>query len=496
MLHRKFILLLFLIFFFSCTPPNKKIEISPTENLIAQIKYLINDPVLFNAQIGIYVESIKDNKVIFRQNEQKLFVPASNQKIFTTAAALENLGSEYRFRTEFYAFGEISDSVLNGNLVIRGFGDPSISGKFRNGDALAFFREFADSLKNKGIAKITGDIIGNEGFFTDKKLGSGWNWDDETHSYAAQIGALSFNDNSVDIILSPTDSIGGAVKIQTYPDTDYIQILNMVKTVHPDSLSNISVLRQRAKNVIEITGNLSLFSSPIRKTVTIENPARWYLNIFNKVLNEKGIIIEGKINSDSRPLTLKEIQNNDLLFTHYSPNLTQIVKVINKKSNNFYAEQTLKTLGAEIEKKGSSKAGSSVVKKWLKKLGIIDNQAIIVDGSGLSRYNLISPLVSVEVLKHMYYSNNFNDFYKSLPIAGIDGTLKNLMENSVAEEIVRAKTGTMSNVRNLAGYTTDRSGNDYIFVIMVNSFSVPVQYVKEFQARICILLTAFNPQNN
>ncbi len=174
MLLRTIILALLVLSFISCIPHKLKREVSSTESLVSQIEYLVNDPILANAQIGLYIESIKDNRIIFQQNENKLFVPASNQKLFTTAAALDNLGREYRFRTEVYAFGEISDSTLNGDLVIRGMGDPSISGKFRDGDAIAIFREWADSLKAKGIAKISGDIIGNEGFFTDQKLGNGW----------------------------------------------------------------------------------------------------------------------------------------------------------------------------------------------------------------------------------------------------------------------------------------------------------------------------------
>ncbi len=493
MLLRNSILTLLIFSFLSCIPHKLKREVSSSEDLVSQIEYLVNDPILANAQIGLYIESIKDNRIIFQQNENKLFVPASNQKLFTTAAALENLGREYRFRTEVYAFGEISDSTLKGDLVIRGMGDPSISGKFRDGDALAIFREWTDSLKAKGIVKISGDIIGKEGFFTDQKLGNGWMWDDESYYYAAQINALSYNDNVVEILLSPGDSIGATVRIQTEPHSDYITILNRAQTVHPDSLSNIKITRQRAKNVVEISGKLSLSSQQIKKTVTIENPAIWFLSTFCNVLNDKGIVTEGTSKSSPIPFSLKEIQNNSLLFTHYSPELVQIVKVINKKSNNLYAEQTLKTLGAEITKKGTAKAGASVVNRWLKKLGIIENQAIIVDGSGVSRYNLISPLATAAVLKYMYHSKNFNDYYGSLPIAGRDGTLENLMKNSVAEGVARAKTGTMTNVRCLAGYTTDQSGKDYVFIIMVNSFSVPVQYVKEFQAKICILLTAFDP---
>ena len=189
-------LLLFMIFaFFYCSPSKIERTFSNEEKLIKEINYLLSDPSLANAEIGLYIESLSDNRTVFRQNEYKLFVPASNQKLYTTAAALENLGSDFHFKTEFYSHGKIENNILNGDLIVRGMGDPSISGRFKNDDVLAYFSDWADSLKSKGITKISGKLIGNDSYFSGSKLGYGWNWvtTDVADPYTVGTGMMSLS---------------------------------------------------------------------------------------------------------------------------------------------------------------------------------------------------------------------------------------------------------------------------------------------------------------
>lgn len=492
MFPRNFLFILFILSFLSCTPSIKVSENSPTENLIAQIKYLINDPVLANAQIGIYIESITANSVIFKQNEYKLFVPASNQKLYTTAVALEKLGIDYRFETQFYTSGDVSDSTLKGDLIIRGKGDPTISGRFREKDVKAYFRDWADSLRSKGISEIEGNVIGDDTYFQGDKLGLGWNWDDEPYWYSAQIGALSYNDNCVDLEIMAGEKVGEKVIVRTNPETDFVEIDNRATTIEQDSLSTLQIGRARGKNIIELRGGLPVGSVIIRESITIENPALWFMDTFINVLKEKGIAVSGTYKLRYRAETTTAPEKK-LLFTHNSPDMQQLIKVVNKGSHNFYAEQIFKTLGAEINKKGTAKEASNVIMSWLNTIAVTNSQAIPVDGSGLSRMNLVSPYSTAALLKHMYHSKNYNAFYNSLPIAGVDGTLKDRMKNSVAQNVVRAKTGYVRYMRSLSGYTRDRAGNDYLFVIMFNYYSVPTPYVNKLQDKIAILITGFNP---
>ncbi|KAA3617777.1 MAG: D-alanyl-D-alanine carboxypeptidase/D-alanyl-D-alanine-endopeptidase [Calditrichaeota bacterium] len=494
MLIRKFLFVLLVFSLLSCKPNFKTTSHSPKENLISQIKYLINDPVLANAQIGIFIESISDNSVLFKQDEYKLFVPASNQKLYTTAVALEKLGADYKYETRFFTTGEIQDSSLNGDLFVVGRGDPSISGRFKEKDILAHFKDWADSLKAKGINTINGALIGNDTFFKGHKLGYGWNWDDEPYWYSAQIGALSFNENCIDLEITPGEKEGELIKVKTNPITDYVIIENNAITAAKDSLSTLSIGRARGKNRIEIKGRLPFASSLEKKSITIEKPALWFLDTFIKVLNEQGIEVKNGYKLNTARVDFET--NKKALFTHFSPEMSELVKVVNKGSHNFYAEQVFKTLGAEIKKKGTAKESSKVIMDWLNSNAVTDAHAIIVDGSGLSRMNLVSPYSTATLLKEMYHSENFEPFYYSLPIAGVDGTLKRRMKNSVAQNVVRAKTGYVRYMRSLSGYTKDRSGNDYLFVIMLNYYSVPTAYVNKLQDKIAILLTEFNPQKN
>lgn len=491
MIYRSLILLLLCLNIQFCTFLYKPSSFTAREKLVIEINHLLDDSLLTNANVGICIESLKDSQIIFERNFNKLFIPASNQKLYTTAAALQELGPQFTFLTKFYITGSIRDSILKGNLIIQGQGDPTISGRFYNDDVLKLFKDWGDSLKSKGIKKIQGNLVGDESYFGGYKLGKGWNWDDEPFYYSAQISALSFNENCVNLALSAEGSVGDSVKISCIPKTNYISLINHMIVLSPDSVSQKKVWRQRAENIIELQGGLAQGTKDT-VSVTIENPPLWFIKTFSDVLHSEGINICGTLYTKSNRDSLSE-KNRQLLFTHQSPALSRIVHVVNKKSNNFYAEQLFKTLGAEIDNDGTAKGGAKVIKNWLKNLNVSMDKAITVDGSGLSRMNLVSPFSTAAVLRAMYFSKNFQVYYNSLPVAGKDGTLKKRMNNSVAEGVLRAKTGFVTHVRNLAGYTKDIAGNDYLFVIMVNNYSADTAYINTFQDKIGILLSGFNP---
>jgi len=451
------------------------------------IAYLLDDPNLGNAYLGIYIESLGDDRIIFHQNEHKLFIPASNMKLYTSATGLVKLGENFRYQTIIGTDSTLSDSVLMGNLIIRGMGDPSISGKFNGGDILAYFYNWADSLKNRGIKKIEGKLIGDNSYFESDILADGWNWDDEPFWYSVQPSALSFNDNCVDFMVNPANKVGVPVRIEQNPGISYLDIENKAMTSPADSLKQLDISRTRAQNIAQFSGTLPLGYKTVKESISVERPAEFFLQVFQNVLKDKGITITGGIEVHDAYVAVQ-----DTLFIHRSPELSALLKVLNKKSHNFYADQILKTLGARFGEEGSFKKGTEIVAEWLHSIGVPPSEFIMVDGSGLSRKNLISPFATATLLRWMFNYKDFSTFYNSLPIAGVDGTLKNLMRNSAAQGNVYAKTGTMRHVRSLSGYVKDKNNNPYIFVIMVNNHSVPVAYIKELQGKICILLSNYN----
>ena len=454
------------------------------------IDYIVSDPNLFNAQVGIYIQSLDNDEVIFRMNEHKLFIPASNMKLFTTAVALLKFGPDFRYLTKVYSTDSINTNILEGDLIIWGGGDPTLSSQFENGDARNIFLAWGDSLKSRGINSIHGDIIGDESYFQNDRLGYGWETDDESFYYAAQLGALSFNDNCIDITVMANDSVGLPPRVQISPPTDYVTIKNLATTVAADCVRTLNMRRQRGQNVIFISQEIPINKPYFAESMTIENPARFFIHIFNEVLNEQGINIEGNLKTiqESNAIQYNELK---LLFNHFSIPLADLIKFINKPSQNLYAEQLLLTIGAEFGTIGSQEEGSQVVEKTLAGMGISDNEFIMYDGSGLSRHNLLTPHAVISLLRYMARHKYFDFFYDSLPIAGVDGTLENRMRGTYAETKVRAKTGHVEWVSNLSGYITSLDNERFVFSILVNNFTVPTKHVHSLQEQICILLSRF-----
>jgi len=455
-----------------------------------KISYIISDPNLFNAQIGLYIESIENGETIFANNDHKLFISASNMKIFTTATALLRFGPRFTYKTKVYRGKSIKNGVLLGDLVIRGSGDPTIAPRFSNGDSRAFFRAWADSLLAKGITKIEGNIIGDESYFTTDPLGYGWQWDDEPFYYSAQISALTFNDNCVDVTVVASDNIGEAPEVYLSPPTSYVSIDNKAVTTKPDSVRSLYLTRPRLQNKILIRNNIPVNKSKYTQSLSIEEPARFFVHVLREVLIEKGIHVNGdlKIVKNSSQIDYSDYSH---VFTHQSPPLSEILKIVNKRSQNLYTEQLLVTIAAEYGNNASAAEGIDVVNNTLARMGISINEFSMRDGSGLSRFNLISPHTVSLLLRYMAKHEYFPYFYNSLPIAGVDGTLRSRMKNSPAEGYVRAKTGTVGYVRNLSGYVESTSGESFLFSLLVNNYLLPTPSINNLQDRIGILLATF-----
>jgi serine-type D-Ala-D-Ala carboxypeptidase/endopeptidase (penicillin-binding protein 4) len=487
------LLIFYLLFWLNGCATSRQIsnEIDLFESLQAELLYLISDPNLANAQIGMVIEGLDDGKTLFRHNEHKIFIPASNMKLYTSAAALSILKPEFQFQTYFYTNGSLDNGTLNGDLIIRGMGDPTISGRFRENDIFAYFKDWQDSLKQSGIKKINGRIIADESFFSGSKVRRTWEWDDLPFYYAAQIGALSFNDNCIDLEIIPTMQPSDSVFITQNPEFSEVTIINRARTIHRDSIKTFDISRERGRNIITLSGGLPAGSSNIRQSITIEDPANYFVQVLHHFWRQNGMEISGQpdVISEKSVIDYDELS---ALFIHHSPPLSELLKVVNKNSNNFFTEQFLNTLGVARHAEGSQRSGLRAMNNWAASIGIAPAEFNMIDGSGLSRKNLISPFSTATLLRYMYRHPHFNIFAESLPIAGVDGTLRSRMKDTRAAGNVRAKTGFVGNTRCLSGYVNDADGRPYLFVIMINNYVVPTPYANNLQDKVCVLLSNFS----
>ena len=465
--------------------PGHKIDL-----LREQIAYLTGDPNLFNAQIGLYIEAVSNGEVVYRQNDHKLFIPASNMKIFTTATALLKFGPLFRFRTAIYTDGKIEQNILQGNLIIRGKGDPTIAPRFYNGDVRRVFQNWADSLHILGIREINGDLIGDESYFQTDPLGSGWQWDDEPFWYAAPISALTLNDNCVDVTVVPSDTIGLRPKISIMPPSRFFVIENRARTTAADSVQTLVLNRPRLQNIIIAENEIPQNKPPYQESISVENPALYFVTVLAEVLESRGIILHGSLRTN-RELDQISYNRCRILLTHTSPELAKIIEITNKVSQNLYTEQMLVTLAAEYGRQATAAEGTRIVLNQMKEIGISDMEFSMVDGSGLSRNNLITPNAVSTLLRFMSRHPYFDYFYASLPVTGLDGTLKNRMKKTPAESRVHAKTGFIGHVRNLSGYIYSANDELFLFSMLVNNYTVPTPLINNWQDKICILLCNF-----
>ncbi len=467
-----------------------KYSYASVKEFSAQLMDIFDDQNFASSNWGVVIQSLANGEYFYKRNEDKLFIPASNLKLFTTAAALSLLGNNYKFKTELYKRGEIDGSVLNGDIIIKGYGDPTISGRFYNDDMTKVFSNWADSIANAGIDEIKGQIIGDDDSFDKLGLGEGWAWDYESEWYAAPSGALAFNDNCIDIYVKPS-SLGQRAAIEYLPYNKYTTVLDKVITCSKDSATTVSVHRERGSNLISVAGRIKENSKPMHYYSSVNNPTQYFVVVLKDILQDKGIKVSGyPIDSDD----LKEgidYRKTKLLFTHHSPPLGSIIRIINKDSQNFIAEQLLKTIGYEKYKFGSAHTGILAIRLFLESIGINTDNFMMVDGSGLSHLNLVTPRQIVNLLEYMQRHENFDYFYSSFPIAGVDGTLANRLQRTKAENNARGKTGYLDGVRTLAGYIQTGDKELVAFAMLVNNFIAPIKLAENLQDLVCIRLSNF-----
>lgn len=491
-------MLSFLFLINGCTlrPHLNHSDIFIQSNLSADLQRLFEDPQFYDSIWGVAVQSLKTSEFIYLKNEHINLIPASNLKLFTTATALVKLSPDYQINTPIYRTGTISnDGVLEGDLIIAGRGDPSISGRYYNGEMTHVFKTWADSLRRHGIKKIKGNIIGDDNYFDDEALGRGWAWDYETEWYAAQVSALSFNDNCIDLIVSPGDSCGAAAHIEIVPNVAYAEIDNQIKTVDGSIQENVSFSRERGTNKITLYGNINVISEKKRYWITVENPTSFFVESFKQILSANGIETSGEAYDIDDLSYTYPTDDSLIVLTHHSPALYRIVETINKNSQNLYAELILRILGAEYKGKGSARNGVQVVQEFITQIGINPANFNMVDGSGLSRLNLVSVNDVLTLLKYMFTHPYSDAFTSSMPVSGVDGTLKNRLNQETTRGKVRAKTGYLAQAVSLSGYIEDEQQNLYIFSMINNNYSTPTSLSQRLQELACERIIHFSTDN-
>lgn len=459
------------------------------------IDALIDNPDFSNANIGIEVRSCISGEVIYRKNSTKNFIPASTMKLFTTAAALDFLGPKFIYSTSFYTDGYLNKKgVFQGDLIIRSSGDPSYNNYFYNSPD-TIFKIIAYKLDSLGIRTINGDLIGDNSYFDNSYYASGWSIDDIIYPFSAPVSSFSIFDNKVDFKIQPSKNKNEKAEVNIYPNNNFIAYSNNIITSNENSVKNIEVIKDDKLDLYRLSGNVPYDTiippKVYYQSVAISHPTKYFLNLFNESLKEYNIDLNGEIKDISEHE--EEITYNDIkpIWIGYSPELDKIIGYINKTSNNLGAEMILKTLGKESSGTGSRIKGIEIVKKFASKAGIPPDNFTMVDGSGLSRLNLIQPKYLVDLLIYMYNSELKNSFMSSLALPNQVGTLKKRMLNSKAEKSIYAKTGSMNNVSNITGYVHTADGEYFAFSIMFNNFTAPDALARNIQDMICMRLAAF-----
>lgn len=439
-------------------------EPSPSA-LKRRIEVVTARPALASGWWGIEVRSLRSGKVLYASNAQRHFMPASTMKLVTTAAALDALGPDARLRTTVETAGRLDafGRVL-GDVYLVGRGDPNLSGRFFGGRPTAPFEAMIDRLQAAGVRRIEGRLIGHEGLFTGPRRGERWNWTDLVWCYGAEVSALSFNDNCALLTAAPGERAGDPARVDRSPASRYYAVASAATTSANGQPEQLRLERDLGSMHIRLSGTVPLGGPSWEGSVAMEDPALWAATVFADLLQARGIVVTGEVETSAAPLPA----GLRVLAAHDSPPLSEMLPAINKPSQNLHAEMMLRLVGSRVKAEGSAEAGLEAVADFLRRVRVDSASWALHDGSGLSRTNLVTPHGLVDLLVAMDRHPHRAAWLGSLPVAGVDGTLANRMRGTPAQGRVQAKTGTLTQVNALAGYATNPDGDRFAFAIVLN----------------------------
>jgi len=470
---------------------------------------------------GIDAISLDTGRTIVALNQDKLFAPASNAKLFTTAAVLGLIGPDYRFRTTVETLGTLDKyGRLNSDLVLVGRGDPNLSGRTlpysmhteRKAPPIQVLQQLADQLVRLGLKYVDGDVVADDSYFVWERYGEGWSQDDLAREWGAPVSALTINDNVIFVNVMPADRPGERAFLNITPFPEYYKIDNRVITTPAGSEPrSVSINREPGSNQLTFWGNIPQDDPGFGEALAIEDPADFSARLFRELLEERGITVYGRTRTrhtelaSTRTFTVTSVASGGgdgsrppnpsplVLASYQSQPVIQDLRVINKVSQNLHAELMLRLLGKEKGTTGSIAGGLEVLRGFLVNAGIKPDQFVFFDGSGLSREDLVTPQAIVALLQYCRRQPWGQAFQDTLPVAAVDGSLADRFRNTPAAGLVRAKTGSLTHVYSLSGYATTESGDHIAFSVLANNNVMSTRKALETLDRIVLRLVEDKP---
>lgn len=458
----------------------------------ARVDTILADNGALKAYWGVLVADRDTGETLFELNSAKLFTPASNAKIFTSALALSTLGPDFHFRTTLETAGQLgSDGRLSGDLIFVGRGDPELSNrKFpyagkveREGPTEKALAEMVDAAIAKGLKEVEGDVVADDRYFPYDPYPAGWSVGDLYFTFGAPIGAIAFNDNSISIEVSPGEREGDPATVRVDPAAASDTFSHEIATSFANGKPDFAVVRQPGRKFILLRGSIPIGHAPIKLDLAMLDPAETTALTLKQILEARGVPVKGtarvshasppQLSPDGQavlgPAPPETLPNTLVLAEHISPSLVEIIRVMNKVSQNLHAELLLRAVAREKKGFGVTDAGIWAEQDFLKSIGITDGDVVLSDGSGLSRDDLVTPRAVVQVLRYVSQQPWGLDYISTFPIAGIDGTLENRMKGTTASGLISAKTGSLEHVHAMSGYATTLRGERLVFSIFGNN---------------------------
>ena len=426
---------------------------------------ILADPRVDGSHAGVVVRDPETDEVLYSRQADDRATPASNMKLLTSAAALEALGPDYRFRTEVLTSAEQQGAVLQGDLHLRGTGDPTV--------LAADYDALAARIAESGIREVQGKVLADATWFDDVQLGTGWAWDDEPYYYSARISALTVAPNTdfdagTALVRATPGAEGSPAEVSLEPANGVLEIDNRTTTSAPGSEPSLSVEREHGTNRVVVSGSVPAGGAPAEDFTTVPDPAAYATDVFARALAAHGVKVKGA-GEGAAPPGARSLASRD------SIPLRELVVPFMKLSNNGHAEVLVKAMGRASGGEGSWQAGLAVLTEKLKGLGVDPAVLRTVDGSGLSTMDNLTPGQLSLLLDNARQRPWFQQWYDSLPVAGnpdrmVGGTLRSRMTGTRAENNVHAKTGSLTGVSSLSGYVTAANGRPLVFSVVFNDF--------------------------
>jgi len=468
---------------------------TPAARFAERAERLVQVAPVDKGQWGLLVVDGSTGEALYEKNADKYFVPASNMKLLTTALALDKLGADYRFRTTLETNGKLQpDGKLIGDLVLVGRGDPNLSNRKFPFDTKEEFEgppervlaEMADAVAARGVKEISGDIVGDDSYFPRERYPDGWEIDDMVWEYGAAISAIVLDDNTATLVLTPGDRIGEGVQAEMQPPTEEFSVKSAVLTIGAKEKGDLRLTREPGSNNVVVSGTLAAKSEPRKLVLAIQEPAQHAAALLARLLAARGVKCDGKVRAQHDPDPAEATRT--VLAEHLSIRLGDSIKLVNKISQNLHTEVLLRVAARQEGRWSDPEELQKFARTFYDKVGIVSDDVVQTDGSGLSRHDLVTPRALVAVLEYAQKQPWFGEYYASLPVAGIDGTLDQRMKDPAITGRIHAKTGSVSHVRTLSGYAETAGGRQLIFSFLSNNQVGKNHEVHEALDNLCLAM--------